>query len=175
MHICLTHYLLIYQLVLLKIFGLENLDPIWKGHKLSYFILPWWTCDFLSPVHFQWSWTSMTALTMFYWNHQLTSYKPGFPSGSVGKDSACNAGDLGLIPGSERSPEEGNGDPLQYSYLDNSMDRGAKRATVHRIVKSWTWQVTKTHNSLKWELLEGRPISFGFFHLDLQYLAHSIA
>ena len=49
----------------------------------------------------------------------------GFPGGSDGKESACNAGDPGSIPGSERSPEEGNGNPLQYSCLENSMDRGA--------------------------------------------------
>ena len=47
------------------------------------------------------------------------------PSGSDGKESACNAGDLGLIPGSGSSPGEGNGNPLQYSCLENSMDRGA--------------------------------------------------
>ena len=49
----------------------------------------------------------------------------GFPGGSDGKASACNAGDLGSIPGSGRSPGEGNGNPLQYSCLENSMDRGA--------------------------------------------------
>ena len=49
---------------------------------------------------------------------------------SVSKESACNAGDLGLIPGSGRSPGEGNGNPLQYSYLENPMDRGAWWATV---------------------------------------------
>ena len=48
----------------------------------------------------------------------------GFPSSSVGKESACNAGNPGSIPGSGRSPGEGNGDPLQYSCLGNSMDRG---------------------------------------------------
>ena len=47
---------------------------------------------------------------------------PGFPGGSDGKDSACNAGDLGLIPGLGRSPGEGKGYPLQYSGLENSMD-----------------------------------------------------
>ena len=62
----------------------------------------------------------------------------GFPGGSDGKESACNAGDLGLILGSGRSPGEGNGDPLQYSYMENSMDRGAKWATVHGVAKSWT-------------------------------------
>ena len=53
------------------------------------------------------------------------------PGGSDGKDSTYIAGDLGLIPGSGRSPGEGNGNPLQYSYLENSMDRGDWRATVH--------------------------------------------
>jgi len=49
----------------------------------------------------------------------------GFPGGSDGKESACNAGDSGLIPWSGRLPGEGNGYPLQYSRLENSMDRGA--------------------------------------------------
>ena len=62
----------------------------------------------------------------------------GFPHSSVGKESACNAGDLGLIPGSGRSSGEGNGNPLQYCRLENSMDRGAWRAAVHGVTKSLT-------------------------------------
>ena len=62
----------------------------------------------------------------------------GFPGGSEVKASASNAGDLGLIPGSGRSPGEGNGNPLQYSFLGNPMDRGAWQATVHRVAKSQT-------------------------------------
>ena len=54
-----------------------------------------------------------------------------FPGGSDGKESACNEGDLSLIPGLGRSPGEGNGYPFQYSCLENSMDRGAWWATVH--------------------------------------------
>ena len=50
--------------------------------------------------------------------------------------TACDAGDAGLIPGSGRSPGEGNGYPLQYSYLENCMDRGAWQATVHGVTKS---------------------------------------
>ena len=50
-----------------------------------------------------------------------------FPGGSDGEESACNAGDPGLVPGSGRSPGEGNGNPLQYSCLEDSMDRGAWR------------------------------------------------
>ena len=59
--------------------------------------------------------------------------------GSEVKVSACNTGDLGLIPGSGRSPGEGNGNPLQYSCLENPMDGGAWWATVHGVAKSWTW------------------------------------
>ena len=57
----------------------------------------------------------------------------GFPSGSESSESACNAGDLGLIPGSGRSPREGNGNPVQYSCLENCMDRGAWWTTVHEV------------------------------------------
>ena len=62
----------------------------------------------------------------------------GFPSGSEVKVSACNAGDLSLIPGLGRSPGEGNGNPLQYSCLENPMDGGAWWFTVHGITKGQT-------------------------------------
>ena len=59
-----------------------------------------------------------------------------FRGGSDGKESACNAGSPGLIPGSRLSPGEGNGNPLQYSCLENSMARGATPCTVHGVAKS---------------------------------------
>ena len=59
----------------------------------------------------------------------------GFPDGSDGKESACNAGDPGSVPESGRSLGEGNGYPLQYSCLENSMDRGAWQAIVHGVTK----------------------------------------
>ena len=62
----------------------------------------------------------------------------GFPGGSEDKASAWNAGDLGSIPGSGRSPGEENGNPLQYPCLENPMDRGAWWATVHGVTKSRT-------------------------------------
>ena len=62
----------------------------------------------------------------------------GFPGGSDGKASACKAGDLGSIPGWGRSPGEGNGYPLQYSCMENSMDRGAQQAIVHGVEKNQT-------------------------------------
>ena len=62
----------------------------------------------------------------------------GFPGGSTGKESTCNAGDLDSIPGLGWSPGEGNGNPLQYSFLENLMDRGAWQAIAHGVAKSWT-------------------------------------
>ena len=58
-----------------------------------------------------------------------------FPGDSDGKESAYNTGDMGLIPGSGRSPGEGNGNPLQYSCLENSMDKGAWKSTVYGLQK----------------------------------------
>ena len=60
----------------------------------------------------------------------------GFPGGSEDKASACNAGDPGSIPGLGRSPGEGNGNPLQYSCLENPMERGSWQATVHGVAKN---------------------------------------
>ena len=59
----------------------------------------------------------------------------GFPGGTDSKESACSVEDMGSIPGSGRSPGEGNGCPLQYSCLENSMDRGAWQTTVHGVAK----------------------------------------
>ena len=77
-------------------------------------------------------------------NPSLKPNQASLVAQTVSKESACNAGNPGLIPGSERSPGEGHGDPLQYSCLENSMDRGAWRATVHGITDSWT-RLTDTH------------------------------
>ena len=76
----------------------------------------------------------MTALQTVFFNWS-TVYL-GFPGGSDSKEAACIAGDLGLIPGSGRSPEEGNGNPLQYSRSENFMDRGvwwAKSMGLQRV------------------------------------------
>ena len=62
----------------------------------------------------------------------------GFPGGSAVKNPPANAEDAGSIPGSRRSPGEGNGSPLQYSCLGNPMDRGTWRVTVHVVTKSQT-------------------------------------
>ena len=62
----------------------------------------------------------------------------GFSGGSDSKESACNAGDPGLIPGSGRSPGEANGYPLQYPCLENPMDRGPWWVRVHGVAKIWT-------------------------------------
>ena len=73
------------------------------------------------------------------WGEGSTEAVSGFPGGSDGKESACNAGDLGSTPGSGSSPGEGHDNPLQYSCLEGSMDRGAWWARVYAVAKSWTW------------------------------------
>ena len=65
-------------------------------------------------------------------------YTLGFPDGPDSKESTCNAGDLGSVPGSGKDPGEGSGNPLQYSYFENSMNRGVWRAAVHGVSKSRT-------------------------------------
>ena len=82
--------------------------------------------------------------------------KDYFPDDSDGKESSWNAGDPSSIPESQRSPGEGNGYPLQYSCLGNPMDRGAWRATVHGVAKSWTWLSDYHFHflSTSWQVLE---------------------
>ena len=88
-------------------------------------------------------------MILFYLNHLFKSPVPNtvtfwiwrwgcFPGGSDGKESPYKEGDVGSIPGSGRSPGEENGNPLQYSCLENPMDRGAWRTTVHGVETSRT-------------------------------------
>ena len=79
-----------------------------------------------------------------HWNHDHgVNNIRGPPGGSEVKASACNAGDLNSIPGSGRSSGEGNGKPLQYSCLENPMDREVWHPTVHGVMESDTTEVTK--------------------------------
>ena len=77
----------------------------------------------------------------------------GFPDGSNGKESTCNAGDPCLIPGLGRVPGEGHVSPLLYFCLENSMDRGAWRTTVLEVTKSLTQLRTSTHICIAFALL----------------------
>ena len=80
------------------------------------------------------NWFSYTYTYYFSYSFPLWFITgQGFPGGSVNKESACNAGDVSLIPGLGRSPGGGHGNPLQYSYLENPGDRGAWRATVYGV------------------------------------------
>ena len=91
-------------------------------------------------------WVSRLAVT-FYQNVSLIACTLSsklyiyidIPGGSDGKESACNAGDTGLIHGSGRSPGKGNSNPLQYYCLENSMDRETSWVTVNGVTKNWTW------------------------------------
>ena len=92
--------------------------------------------DVTEPVIISIKQTAKTCL--IYLRDYLFIYLFALPGGFGGKESACNAGDLGWIPGLRRSPGGGKGYSLQYSGLENSMDRGAWWATVHRVTKSRT-------------------------------------
>ena len=117
-----------------------------------------------------------------HWEHRVLAIEPsrksqeglvlfrvgmGFPGGTVVKNPPANARDkrdIVLIPGSGRSPGVGNGNPLQYSCLENSMHRGAWWATVHRVTKSRTWLSIAQHQVLQLvevksaEAWAGRPL-----------------
>ena len=105
----------------------------------------------------------------------LTSLCLGFPGGSDGKESVCNAGDLGLIPGLGRSPGEGNGNILQYSCLENPMDRGAWWDAVHGVSKSQTqleW-LTQTHTNTTHSsfcIYGGLLFSWKHRHLNFRFI-----
>ena len=111
--------------------GGEGDDRGWDGWMAS---LTWWMWVWVNSG--RWWWTGRPGVLQFMGSHRVghdwatelmqndIEYfgNQGFPCGSVGKESACNAGDLGSVPGLGRSPGEGNGYPLQYSGLENSMD-----------------------------------------------------
>ena len=104
-----------------------------------FFMIQWMLAIwFLVPLPFlNPAWTFRNSQFMYCWSlvwRILSIAIMGFPCGSAGKESTCNAGDLGSIPGLGRSPGEGNGYSLQYSGLENSMD-----CIVHGIAKSQTW------------------------------------
>ena len=105
-----------------------------------------------------------TALFLGTLNYEslwaMLSVSWAFPRGSDGEESACNIRDLGLIPGSRRCPREGNGYLLQYSCLENSMDRAAWWARVHGVAKSWTGlSIPAQHSIYIYIYLLARPHS----------------
>ena len=111
----------------------------WEAHLLKHlfaiWIFPFVKCQFKSfhllNIEFSFSHWSVEILS--------TPWIQGFPGGSVVKHLSVNVGDVGLIPGLGRFPGEWNGNPFQYSYLGNPMDRGVWQAAVHGVAKSQTW------------------------------------
>ena len=118
-----SHYLYIYNIyteILLYIYRRISTDTACASFCVffSQFLLP---CVLIELFH-----------CLSYWDNCV-------PQWLNSNASACNAGDLGLIPGWGRSPGGGNGNPFQYSCLENPMDRGVWWTTVHGLLKSWTW------------------------------------
>ena len=122
-------------------------DPLEKGmaahsRTLAWEIPPAGEPGGLRAVHGVAMSQARRHASLTWLNESSRKYIPppdvGFPAGSDSKVSACSEGDLGSVPGSGRSPGEGNGNPLQYSCLENPMDRGAWWATVPRVTESPT-------------------------------------
>ena len=93
------------------------------------------------------AWALYQNWQIYLWS--TTGYILGFPGGSDGKESTCNAGLQGSVPGLGRAPGEGNGNPLQYSSLENPMDRGAWQAIVYGVAESQTW-LSDEHFHFQW-------------------------
>ena len=100
------------------------------------------TCHSLSPCILTNNELKFFLQKEFYYTIVFYEHVPGFPGGISGKEPGLptqeTVRDAGSIPGLGRSPGGGHGNPLQYSCLENPMDRGAWRATVHRVAQSWT-------------------------------------
>ena len=114
------------------------LKALWCHRVRDHLCLKWaerylsiWCTEWIKPWPLFCSW-------LFLWHSPFLSQVKGYPGASDYKESACSAEDPSSIPGSGRSPGEGTSNPLQYSYLENPMDRRAWRATVHGVAKSWT-------------------------------------
>ena len=125
----------------------ESGKVVWYSHLLKNFpqfvvIYTVKGCSIVNEAEVNVFFWNLPAFSIIQWMlaiWSLVSLPLDFPGGSDSKESACNGGDLGLIPGSWRFPEEGNGNPLQYCCLENSIDRRACQATVYGVAKSWTW------------------------------------
>ena len=140
----------------------KELSHLVQGHQENSVLTPelWSVEEWCSIVSVMWY---SLGYEIFKESCQLKDASCLFSDGSSGKESTCNAGDPGLNPSLGRSPKGGNGNPFQYSSLENTMDRGAWRAIVHRVAKRWTWLSTAHTCLLMPEIF---PLIFGLFVLS---------
>ena len=134
-------YLRPYIIPSIRVFSNESVLPIRWPKYWSFSISP--SNEYSGLISFRINWLDLLAIqgtlkSLLQYQFFSTQISLDFSGGSDGKASACNAGDLGLITGMGRSPGEGNGNPLQYSCLKNSMDGGAWQATAHVVAKVQT-------------------------------------
>ena len=128
-----------------ELFGLQSMGSQRVGHDWVTFISLHFSTSHASKFYL---WNILNVIKVFWKRYKsihnyfiiFLTLNSGlvFPGGPESKESACNAGDLGLVSGLGRSPEKGNGNPLQYSCLENPMNKGAWRAIVHVFAKSLT-------------------------------------
>ena len=109
----------------------DGLSDCWQNSQESNGISP---ISSLFLVYYSMYYICVCVCVCVYYYYRLC-HRMGFPCGSEGKETACNVGDESSIPGLGTSPGEENGKPLQYSCLENPMDRGACLATTHRVAK----------------------------------------
>ena len=111
------------------------------------FVYLLWRCVYSNPLPI----LKLVYFSLHCWVVSSLYILREFPNSSVGKETVCSAGDLGSIPGSGRSPGKGNGNPLQYSCLENPMDRGAWQATVHGVARVGHNLATKPPPEMCWK------------------------
>ena len=142
--------------------GGQSIGASASASVLSMNILGWFPLGLTGLISFQSKGLSRGLSNTTVLKHQFFCTQPSLwsssricrdsPSDSDGKESICNAGDLGLIPRMGRSPGEGNGNPLQYSCLENPKDRGAWQATVPGVAESEWLSLHFTNSGTSWQI-----------------------
>ena len=136
-HLILHYLLLLLPLIFpsIRVISNESVPRIRWSKYCSFSISP--SNEYLGLISFRIDWFDLLARRLIILD--IDDFLNGFPGDTVVKNLPANTGDLGSIPGLGRSPNIGNGNPLQYSCLENPMGRGSWQVTVYGVTKNWTW------------------------------------